>query len=94
MIELIVEDVRLDQIGDAAVDDDARIEHVGLEPLHFLGEFDIRNDEPKSSLVCINRLMQDAGDSRGPCHEVGEMGVRAGLRPAASGLHTRQPNRR
>ena len=45
--ELIVEYVRLDQIGDPPVDHDARIEDIRLEPFDFLREFDIGNDETK-----------------------------------------------
>src|SRR5439155_9675429 len=54
--ELVVEDVRLDQVGDAAVDHHAGVEDVGLEALHFLREFDVGNDEAEIVL----RLNEDA----------------------------------
>ena len=63
--ELVVDHARFDDVGDAAVDHDARIEHVRLEPLHFLGELDVRNDE--AEVVLGLQQHADAACSRRSC---------------------------
>ena len=54
--QLVVDDARFDDVGDPAVDHHARVEHVRLEPFHFLGELDVGNDEAEVVL----RLQQHA----------------------------------
>ena len=83
--QLPVENVRLHHVGDPPVDHHAGVEDARLQPLDFLGELDVGNDEAEVVLGLHQQADADVADApspsptardRGTCRCIGS-GVRA-----------------